>query len=91
VPPEYVTPLARFDGSVIAERTAREVSARCHDEQAKPPAGQGRQRRDRGAVAPGAASAILAMASGSYGVLYTVAGVWAMLGAVAILPVKGVR
>jgi hypothetical protein len=34
VPPEQFTPLARFDGSVIAERTAGEVSARCHDEQA---------------------------------------------------------
>ena len=27
-------PLAEFDGSVIVERTAGEVSARCHDEQA---------------------------------------------------------
>jgi hypothetical protein len=26
--------LAEFDGSVIAERTAGEVSARCHDEHA---------------------------------------------------------
>src|SRR5690349_22621952 len=26
--------LARFDGSVVVERTAGEVSARCHDEQA---------------------------------------------------------
>lgn len=34
VPPELFTPLAEFDGSVIAERTAGEVSARCHDEQA---------------------------------------------------------
>lgn len=34
VPPEMFTPLAQFDGSVIAERTAGEVSARCHDEQA---------------------------------------------------------
>lgn len=34
VPPEKVTPLAEFDGSVIVERTAGEVSARCHDEQA---------------------------------------------------------
>ena len=34
VPPEQFTPLARFDGSVIVERTAGEVSARCHDEQA---------------------------------------------------------
>jgi hypothetical protein len=34
VPPEQFTPLAQFDGSVIAERTAGEVSARCHDEQA---------------------------------------------------------
>ena len=28
------TPLAEFDGSVVVERTAGEVSARCHDEQA---------------------------------------------------------
>jgi hypothetical protein len=34
VPPEMFTPLAQFDGSVIAERTAGEASARCHDEQA---------------------------------------------------------
>jgi hypothetical protein len=34
VPPEYFTPLAEFDGSVIVERTAGEVSARCHDEEA---------------------------------------------------------
>lgn len=34
VPPEKITPLAEFDGSVIVERTAGEVSARCHDEQA---------------------------------------------------------
>ena len=34
VPPEHFTPLAQFDGSVIVERTAGEVSARCHDEQA---------------------------------------------------------
>src|SRR5919109_1188327 len=34
VPPEAFTPLAKFDGSVITERTAGEVSARCHDEQA---------------------------------------------------------
>jgi MFS family permease len=42
-------------------------------------------------VAPGIAPAILALGGGSYGVLYAVAGVWAILGAVAILPVKGVR
>jgi MFS family permease len=42
-------------------------------------------------VAPGLAPAILALGNGSYGVLYAVAGVWAVLGAVAILPVKGVR
>jgi MFS family permease len=42
-------------------------------------------------VAPGIAPAILALGSGSYGVLYAVAGVSAILGAVAILPVKGVR
>lgn len=34
VPPDKVTALAQFDGSVIVERTAGEVSARCHDEQA---------------------------------------------------------
>jgi hypothetical protein len=34
VPPDLVSELARFDGSVIVERTAGEVSARCHDEQA---------------------------------------------------------
>jgi hypothetical protein len=34
VPPEFFTPLAQFDGSVIVERTAGEVSARCHDEEA---------------------------------------------------------
>jgi hypothetical protein len=34
VPTEKLTALADFDGSVIAERTAGEVSARCHDEQA---------------------------------------------------------
>lgn len=34
VPPEKCTPLAHFDGSVVVERTAGEVSARCHDEEA---------------------------------------------------------
>ena len=42
-------------------------------------------------VAPAIAPAILALGNGSYGVLFAVAGVWALLGAVAILPVKGVR
>ena len=42
-------------------------------------------------VAPGIAPAILALGNGSYGVLYAVAGVWAITAAVAILPVKGVR
>jgi MFS family permease len=42
-------------------------------------------------VAPGIASAILALGGGSYGMLYAVAGVWAILGAVAILPVQRVR
>jgi MFS family permease len=42
-------------------------------------------------VAPGVAPVILAFGNGSYGVLYAVAGVWAIIGAVAILPVKGVR
>jgi hypothetical protein len=34
VPVEKFSSLAEFDGSVIVERTAGEVSARCHDEQA---------------------------------------------------------
>jgi hypothetical protein len=34
VPAEYFSQLAQFDGSVIVERTAGEISARCHDEQA---------------------------------------------------------
>jgi hypothetical protein len=34
VPTEFFTALAEFDGSVICERTAGEVSARCHDEDA---------------------------------------------------------
>jgi hypothetical protein len=34
VPTDAFTPLAEFDGSVIVERTAGEVSARCHDEEA---------------------------------------------------------
>jgi hypothetical protein len=34
VPADKVSDLAAFDGSVIVERTAGEVSARCHDEQA---------------------------------------------------------
>lgn len=42
-------------------------------------------------IAPAIAPAILAISSGSYGVLYTVAGVCAVIGAFAILPVRGVR
>jgi hypothetical protein len=34
VPPDRVADLARFDGSVMVERTTGELSARCHDEQA---------------------------------------------------------
>jgi hypothetical protein len=34
VPVDKFTALAEFDGSVIVERTAGEVSARCHDGQA---------------------------------------------------------
>lgn len=34
VPPEKVSELAEFDGSVVVERTVGEVSARSHDEQA---------------------------------------------------------
>ena len=42
-------------------------------------------------IAPRIAPAILAVGSGSYGVLYGVAGVCAIIGAAAILPVKRVR
>ena len=42
-------------------------------------------------IAPGIAPAILAVGNGSYGVLYGVAGVCAIAGAVTILPVKRVR
>ena len=42
-------------------------------------------------IAPAIAPVILAIGDGSYGVLYAVAGVCALLGAAAILPVKGVR
>jgi hypothetical protein len=34
VPVEKVSDIATFDGSIVVERTAGEVSARCHDEQA---------------------------------------------------------
>jgi hypothetical protein len=40
-------------------------------------------------IAPGIAPAILAIGGGSYGVLYAVAGVCAVLGAVAILAREG--
>ena len=43
------------------------------------------------AVGPALAPAVLAVGGGSYGVLYTVAGVCAVLGAVAVLPVRRVR
>jgi MFS family permease len=42
-------------------------------------------------VAPAIAPAILALGSGSYGVLYAVAGVCAIIAAATILPVKQVR
>jgi MFS family permease len=42
-------------------------------------------------IAPAIAPAILAIGSGSYGVLYMVAGLCAIIGAVVILPVKRVR
>ena len=42
-------------------------------------------------IAPAIAPAILAISSGSYSVLYAVAGICAIIGAFAILPVKGVR
>ena len=42
-------------------------------------------------VAPAVAPAILAIGGGSYGVLYAFAGLCAVIGACAILPVKSVR
>ena len=42
-------------------------------------------------IAPALAPAILAIGGGSYGVLYSVAGICAVAGAAAILPVKRVR
>ena len=42
-------------------------------------------------IAPAIAPAILAVGGGSYGVLYTVAGLCAIIGAAAILPVRRVR
>jgi MFS family permease len=43
------------------------------------------------AVAPAIAPVILAWGGGSYGVLYAVAGVCALGGAAAVVPIKGVR
>jgi MFS family permease len=43
------------------------------------------------ALAPALAPALLALGDGSYAVLYTIAGGCALIGAVAILPVRGVR
>jgi MFS family permease len=42
-------------------------------------------------IAPAIAPAILAIGGGNYGLVYAVAGICGVLGAVAILPVKGVR
>jgi hypothetical protein len=42
-------------------------------------------------IAPGIAPVILAIGGGSYGVLYAVAGVSAIVGAATVLPVKRVR
>src|SRR5207245_7140663 len=42
-------------------------------------------------IAPAGAPAILAIGGGNYGVLYASAGICAIIGAVAILPVRGVR
>jgi MFS family permease len=42
-------------------------------------------------IAPAVAPTILAVGGGSYGVLYAFAGICAVLGAIAILPVKRVR
>ena len=43
------------------------------------------------AIAPAIAPVILVIGGGSYGVLYTVAGICALVGAAAIVPVRGAR
>jgi MFS family permease len=43
------------------------------------------------ALAPALAPAVLGLGGGSYALLYTIAGVCAVTGAIAILPVRGVR
>ena len=43
------------------------------------------------ALAPAVAPALLSVGGGSYALLYTVAGASALLGALTILPVRGVR
>jgi MFS family permease len=42
-------------------------------------------------IAPASAPIILAIGGGNFGVLYAAAGIFAIIGAVAILPVRGVR
>ena len=42
-------------------------------------------------IAPAGAPAILAISGGNYGVRDAAAGIFAIIGAIAILPVKGVR
>jgi MFS family permease len=42
-------------------------------------------------IAPAGAAVILAIGGGNYGVLYAAAGICAIIGACAIVPVKGVR
>jgi hypothetical protein len=42
-------------------------------------------------IAPAIPPAVLAIGSGSYGLLYAFAGICAIVAAVAILPVRGVR
>ena len=42
-------------------------------------------------IAPAGAPVILAIGGGNYGVLYAAAGIFAIIGAVAVLPVRGVR
>ena len=42
-------------------------------------------------IAPAIAPVVLAIGGGSYGVLYAVAGIFAVVGAAAILPVTGIR
>jgi len=72
-------------GSAPGRRSAADISRHTH------PVCRHNRRRSSLSIAPAIASAILALGGGSYGVLYAVAGLCAVIGASAVLPVKRVR